>query len=310
VDDGLELDAPEEVLLVSPRSHAARPKASATATAKVESFMCPPWLGYEKESSKLRARRKPLMVQGPSRASGTLCRLRGNSYLPVLEPVDPEGFSAGFFAMLPEELEPLDPVLELPLEPEVPLAPDGLELPVAEVPPPEADLLPSLSHPASRVPLRANAIAAANAVNFMLTSMGCVPVREQGMDREAVFTKVVLYTDHDGRAKFREERVPLSEGTAAARLSALLPATGYQLRESPVGFASEFHCTPKPQWVFILQGEMQIVLQDGSARSFVAGQHFFSADMLPEGANFDPRVHGHRSAQCGAASLVTLFLKV
>src|SRR4029434_5797952 len=69
-----------------------------------------------------------------------------------------------------------------------------------------------------------------------------VPGREQGMDREAVFTKVVLYTDHDGRAKFREERVPLTEGTAAARLSALLPATGCQLRESPVGFASEFHC--------------------------------------------------------------------
>ena len=130
------------------------------------------------------------------------------------------------------------------------------------------------------------------------------------MDRETVFTKVVLYTDHDGRAKFREERVPLTEGTPAARLSALLPATGCQLRESPVGFAAEFHCTPKPQWVFILQGEMQIVLQDGSSRSFVAGQHFFSADVLPEGARFDPRVHGHRSAQRGPAPLVTLFLKL
>ena len=83
------------------------------------------------------------------------------------------------------------------------------------------------------------------------------------MDREAAFTKVVLYTDHDGRAKFREERVALGEGSAAARLSAVLPATGYQLRESPVGFASQFHCTPRPQWVFILQGEMEIFLQDG-----------------------------------------------
>jgi hypothetical protein len=41
----LELEEPE-VLLVSPRSHAARPRASATATAIAESFMCPPWLGY------------------------------------------------------------------------------------------------------------------------------------------------------------------------------------------------------------------------------------------------------------------------
>jgi hypothetical protein len=46
----LELEEPgvDEVLLELslPRSHAARPKASATAAARMESFMCPPWLGY------------------------------------------------------------------------------------------------------------------------------------------------------------------------------------------------------------------------------------------------------------------------
>jgi hypothetical protein len=130
------------------------------------------------------------------------------------------------------------------------------------------------------------------------------------MDRAPTFTKVVLFTDDDGRARFREERVALTEGTPQARLSAVLPASGYQLRESPVGFASEFHCTPQPQWVFILQGEMQIGLQDGSARRFAAGQHFFAADVLPQGARFDAKLHGHRSAQRGEAPLVTLFLKV
>jgi hypothetical protein len=129
------------------------------------------------------------------------------------------------------------------------------------------------------------------------------------MDREAAFTKIVLFTDRDGRAKFREERVPLTEGTPQARLSALLPASGYQLRESPVGFRSDFHCTPKPQWVFILRGEMEIGLQDGSSRRFPAGAHFFSSDLLPEGARFDPKVHGHWSAQRGREPLVTLFLK-
>ena len=130
------------------------------------------------------------------------------------------------------------------------------------------------------------------------------------MDREAVFTKVVLFTDGDGRAKFREEQVPLAEGTPQARLSALTPASGYQLRKSPVGFRSDFHCTPKPQWVFILRGEMEIGLQDGSSRRFGRGEHFFSADVLPEGARFDPKVHGHWSAQRGTEPLVTLFLKV
>lgn len=123
------------------------------------------------------------------------------------------------------------------------------------------------------------------------------------------FWKVVLYTDHDGRAKFREEPLPLGGGTPQARLSALLPASGYQLRHSPVGFRSAFHCTPQPQWVFILEGDMEIGLRDGSFRLFQPGQHFFSADVLPPGAAFDPKVHGHCSAQRGPRALVTLFLK-
>jgi hypothetical protein len=123
------------------------------------------------------------------------------------------------------------------------------------------------------------------------------------------FTKVVLYTDRDGRAKFREEAVPLSEGTPQAMLSAILPSPGYQLRHSPVGFRSPFHCTPRPQWVFILSGVMEIGLQDGSSRVFRPGEHFFSADTLPEGAAFDAKQHGHWSAQRGPDALVTLFLK-
>lgn len=124
------------------------------------------------------------------------------------------------------------------------------------------------------------------------------------------FAKIILYTDRDGRARFREEAVPLPEGTPQAMLSAVLPASGYQLRHSPVGFRSQYHCTPKPQWVFILQGGMEIGLQDGSSRLFGPGDHFFSADTLPEGATFDPKVHGHWSRQIGSQPLVTLFLKV
>ena len=125
----------------------------------------------------------------------------------------------------------------------------------------------------------------------------------------ATFTKVVLYTDRDGRARFREEEVALAEGTPQAMLSAVFPSSGYQLRHSPIGFRSEWHCTPKPQWVFILGGEMEIGLQDGSSRLFTPGEHFLSADTLPAGATFDPKVHGHWSAQRGGSPLVTLFVK-
>lgn len=126
----------------------------------------------------------------------------------------------------------------------------------------------------------------------------------------AVFTKVTLYTDTDGRAKFREEPISLDEGTPQSMLSAVLPATGYQFRQSPVGFRSQFHCTTEPQWLVVLSGEMKIGLQDGNSRNFKPGDHFYSADLLPAGASFDPAVHGHWSCQVGEHPLVTLFVKV
>ncbi|MCX7266753.1 MAG: hypothetical protein EBR17_02130 [Betaproteobacteria bacterium] len=123
------------------------------------------------------------------------------------------------------------------------------------------------------------------------------------------FNKIILFTDTDGRAKFKEIDVPLSQGNAQSQLSEIFAAEGYQLRSSPVGFRSQFHCTGKPQWVFILAGQMEIGLQDGSSKIFSSGMHFYSADTLPSGADFDPAVHGHWSRQVGAEPLVTLFLK-
>ena len=123
------------------------------------------------------------------------------------------------------------------------------------------------------------------------------------------FTQVVLYTAEDGRAQFREQPIALSEGKPQARLSPLMPSGGLQLRMSPVGFRSDFHCTENPQWLFVLGGQMEIGLQDGSARVFGPGQHFFSADTLPSSATFDAKLHGHCSRQVGSEPLVTAFVR-
>ena len=123
------------------------------------------------------------------------------------------------------------------------------------------------------------------------------------------FTRTVLFTDEDGRARFKEEVIDLDQGSEKARLSEWMPAKGLQLRQSPVGFKSEFHVSSHSQWVFILQGQMEIGLQDGSCKVFAAGEHFFSADLLSEGAVFDPKVHGHCSRQVGEEALVTVFVR-
>ena len=126
----------------------------------------------------------------------------------------------------------------------------------------------------------------------------------------AEMTLPELFTGADGVARFRDLRVPLSEGTPAARMSALAASGGSQFRWSPVGFASDFHCTTTPQWLVVLQGQMEIGLpHDGSTRVFGPGEFFYSNDTLPAGAVFDPRVHGHSSRLLSDVPLVTLFVR-
>jgi mannose-6-phosphate isomerase-like protein (cupin superfamily) len=129
------------------------------------------------------------------------------------------------------------------------------------------------------------------------------------IDTIPAFTELLLETGPDGRARWREQAIALSEGKPQARLSALRPSAGYQFRESPVGFRSEFHCTETPQWLVILGGAMEIGLQDGSSRVFRPGQCFYSTDTLPAGATFDPQRHGHWSRQVGDEPLQTLFVR-
>ncbi|MEY4283424.1 MAG: hypothetical protein RL111_99 [Pseudomonadota bacterium] len=129
------------------------------------------------------------------------------------------------------------------------------------------------------------------------------------MNRMNTFTRVELFTDTDGVARFRTNDIALDQGTEAARLSALMSSGGLQLRQSPVGFRSVFHVTTTPQWVFILQGQMEIGLRDGSSRVFSPGEHFFSNDVLPQGEEFNPQVHGHWSRQVGDQALVTAFVR-
>jgi hypothetical protein len=123
------------------------------------------------------------------------------------------------------------------------------------------------------------------------------------------FTQVVLFTDTDGRARFRENAIALDQGSPQSMLSEVFVSGGYQLRISPVGFRSQFHCTTAPQWCFILGGQMEIGIQGGVARIFKPGEHFYSADVLPDGATFDPTIHGHWSRQVGPDALVTLFVR-
>ncbi len=137
----------------------------------------------------------------------------------------------------------------------------------------------------------------------------CQPIEPKKEFCMTMLTQSLLYTDADGRARWRDEALPLAEAAPGVRLSALSASGGVQWRSSPVGFKSDFHCTTTPQWLVVIQGRMEIGLQDGSTRVFGPGEYFYSNDTLPAGATFDPALHGHRSRQVGDEPLVTLFVR-
>ena len=56
------------------------------------------------------------------------------------------------------------------------------------------------------------------------------------IDTIPAFTELLLETGPDGRARWREQSLLLSEGKPMARLSPLTPSSGFQFRESPIDF--------------------------------------------------------------------------
>lgn len=136
------------------------------------------------------------------------------------------------------------------------------------------------------------------------------PVLETSRMRAAdTFTKVILDMGPDGRSRFREETVSLTERKPGLFLSEALSGGAVTMRVSPVGYTMDFHMTSAPQWTFVLSGLLQIGLQDGTSRVFGPGDHLYAIDILPPGVTFDPKLHGHDSRQVGDEPVVTALVR-
>jgi hypothetical protein len=129
------------------------------------------------------------------------------------------------------------------------------------------------------------------------------------MTTSSTLATVLLETGADGRARFRDDRLALHETRPQLYLSEVLPAGGWQLRESPPGYRLGFHCTVTPQWIIVVRGALEIALPDGTSRVFRAGDFLYANDKLPPGATFDPALHGHASRQVGSEAVVTVMVK-
>jgi quercetin dioxygenase-like cupin family protein len=90
---------------------------------------------------------------------------------------------------------------------------------------------------------------------------------------------VRIYTGDDGQTHFEELALPEDEvHNVAIREGATLV-----LRQFPPDYFSDWHTAPRRQYIFILSGQMEIGIGDGSTRCFGPGDVVLADDLTGQG---------------------------
>jgi len=93
---------------------------------------------------------------------------------------------------------------------------------------------------------------------------------------------VRMYTGEDGRSHFEDVDLPFTS-TQEAQRTDVQPSLGIQYVYQPPGFVIDMHPAPRRQYVITLQGQVEIVLGDGTSRRFAAGDVLLAEDIAGEG---------------------------
>jgi uncharacterized cupin superfamily protein len=108
-----------------------------------------------------------------------------------------------------------------------------------------------------------------------------------------------IYTGTDGVTHFEDREVSLESSGEIGRLSSPESATGIIFRETPGDYDYSWHPAPRRQYVFMLDGEVDIEVGDGARRRFRTGDI-----LLLE----DTNGRGHKSRAVDGKSRKSIFV--
>ena len=121
---------------------------------------------------------------------------------------------------------------------------------------------------------------------------------------------IVQITNHDNLAstfsEVKHEKLQMGGMLLTDRIDAL----NFRLRESEVGYKTEFHVAGDPTLIIIQQGTLRISLQNGESKDFSSGDMFIAKDFLPKHIPFDEAIHGHRAEVIGEQRLKAVHIKL
>ena len=90
---------------------------------------------------------------------------------------------------------------------------------------------------------------------------------------------VRIYTGQDGRTHFEDLPLPAEDGHNLA----LQTGANLSFRRFPADYFSDWHTAPRRQYIFILAGQMEIGIGDGTTRRFGPGDVVLADDLTGQG---------------------------
>ena len=92
-----------------------------------------------------------------------------------------------------------------------------------------------------------------------------------------------LYTGLDNESHFEDIDIPLNSKGGADRRSELKKATGILFRETGGEYSLDWHNAPRRQFIITLEGQVEIVIGDGTKRQLGPGDILLAEDTTGRG---------------------------
>ncbi len=92
-----------------------------------------------------------------------------------------------------------------------------------------------------------------------------------------------LYTGPDGESHFQDIDISLDGGEGSERMSELIKATGIIFRETSGAYDLDWHPAPRRQFVISLEGQVELVVGDGTTRILGPGDILLAEDTTGRG---------------------------
>lgn len=113
-------------------------------------------------------------------------------------------------------------------------------------------------------------------------------------DYQSIFTTTTLAQEAHGSMWISEQQGCLN----------------FRYRSSPAGYESDWHVAGDPTLIIISTGCIELELQDGTKKRFIAGEKFIARDFIPAEIEFDIEKHGHRARVIGEDEFSAVHIKL